>query len=42
MGAVLQFGVTNIAAQHPEIFKSVGQFLMNLIIHKNEKNKEEL
>jgi len=38
MGAVLQFGVTNIVAQHPEMFKTVGQFLMKLMIHKKEKN----
>ena len=40
IGAVLQFGVTNIMAQHPEVFKTVGQFLMNLMIHKNERNKD--
>ena len=40
LGSVLQFGVTNIVAQHPEIFKSVGQFLMEQIFHKNvEKTK---
>jgi hypothetical protein len=35
LGSVLQFGVTNIVAQHPEMFKSVGQFLMDQIFHKN-------
>lgn len=37
MGSVLQFGVTNIVAQHPEIFKSVGQFIMEQIFHRKEK-----
>ncbi len=37
MGSVLQFGVTNIVAQHPEIFKSFGQFIMEQIFHRKEK-----
>lgn len=41
MGAILQFGVTNIVAQHPEMFKTVGQFIMKLIIHKDEKNNDQ-
>ena len=41
LGSVLQFGVTNIVAQHPEIFKSVGQFLMNQIFHKKIENTPE-
>ena len=41
LGTILQFGVTNIVAQHPEIFKSVGQFLKeNLFRSKNNKNNE--
>ena len=38
MGAVLQFGVTNIMAQHPEVFKTVGQFLMKLIVRKDKND----
>jgi len=41
LGSVLQFGVTNIVAQHPEVFKSVGQFIMEQIFHKNESNIEK-
>lgn len=37
MGSILQFSVTNIVAQHPEIFKSVGQFIMEQIFHRKEK-----
>lgn len=37
MGSILQFGVTNIVAQHPEMFKSVGKFLMEQIFRKNEE-----
>ncbi|MBV5281853.1 MAG: hypothetical protein JZU53_05385 [Paludibacter sp.] len=38
LGSVVQFGVTNIVAQHPEMFKSVGNFLMDLIFHKKKEN----
>lgn len=41
LGSVVQFGVTNIVAQHPEIFKSVGSFLMDLIFHKKKENTVE-
>lgn len=40
LGSVVQFGVTNIVAQHPEMFKSVGQFLLELIFHKKNETKE--
>lgn len=42
LGSVLQFGVTNIVSQHPEVFKSVGQFLMEQIFHKKDNNTEKL
>jgi hypothetical protein len=38
IGSVVQFGVTNIVAQHPEMFKSVGNFLMELIFHKKKED----
>jgi len=38
MGSVVQFGVTNTVAQHPEMFKSVGNFLMELIFQKKKEN----
>jgi len=37
IGAILQFGVTNIVAQHPEMIKTAGQYILNLIMHKTEK-----
>ena len=40
LGNALQFGVTNIVAQHPEVFKSVGQFMMKQIFHKKDTNTE--
>jgi len=39
LGAALQFGVTNIVAQHPDILKSVGNFIIDKFIHK--KNKDQ-
>jgi len=42
LGTVLQFGITNIIAQHPEIFKTVGQFLMDKVLNKKETNTEKL
>ena len=39
-GAILQFGVTNVVAQHPEMFKTVGQFIMKLMIHKDENKND--
>ncbi len=41
LGSVLQFGVTNILAQHPEIFKSVGHYLMDKIFHKKIETTPE-
>jgi len=42
LGTVLQFGITNIIAQHPEIFKTVGQFLMDKMLNKKEAKTEKL
>jgi hypothetical protein len=36
IGALLQFGVTNMAVQRPDVFKSVGQFILQHIFHKKE------
>ena len=35
LGAVLQFGVTNVVSQHPEGIKSVGQSVFQFIFGKN-------
>ena len=37
MGIVLQFGVTNLVAQHPEVLKNFGQMIIEKIFHKNEQ-----
>ena len=37
IGTVLQFTVTNLVAQHPEIFKTMGQFIMGQIFNRKEK-----
>ena len=37
IGSVLQFGVTNIIAQHPDTIKSVGQFVIERVFRKKEK-----
>jgi len=36
MGSFLQFGVTNLVAQHPETVKTIGQFIIEKIFHKKE------
>jgi len=41
MGSVLQFGVTNFVAQHPDILKTIGNFVMNKFQHKYESQYEE-
>ena len=37
MGSLLQFGVTNLVAQHPEQLKNLGQLIIEKIFHKNEQ-----
>jgi hypothetical protein len=40
IGSVLQFGVTNVVAQHPEDIKSFGQFIIqHLFTKKGTKSK---
>jgi hypothetical protein len=38
LGSILQFGVTNIVAQHPDVIKSIGQFIFQHIFRKKEIN----
>jgi hypothetical protein len=40
LGSVLQFGVTNVVAQHPEAIKSIGQFILQHFFNKKEMNSE--
>lgn len=37
-GAVLQFGVTNLVAQHPDNIKAFGKFIFQNIFRKTETN----
>jgi hypothetical protein len=38
LGSVLQFGVTNVVAQHPDAVKSFGKFILQHLAHKKETN----
>lgn len=43
LGSVLQFGVTNLVAQHPDAIKSIGKFIYQRIIRrKDHKPKTEV
>jgi hypothetical protein len=39
-GSILQFGVTNVVAQHPDVIKSIGQVLIRHIFRKKEMNSK--
>jgi hypothetical protein len=39
LGSLLEFGVTNVVAKHPEAIKSISQFIFNLF-RKKETNSE--
>jgi len=41
MGSVLQFSITNLVAQHPDILKVAGNFLINKIFQKKEDTRTE-
>lgn len=36
-GSVLQFGVTNLVAKHPDAIKSIGQFMYQHVIHRKDR-----
>ena len=36
MGSALQFGVTNLVAQHPDVLKNIGQSIIEKIFHKTK------
>jgi hypothetical protein len=40
-GSILQFGVANLVAQHPDAIKSFGQFIFQHIFRKKEMNSEK-
>jgi hypothetical protein len=37
-GSLLQFGITNFIAKHPDAIKSFGHFIIEQILRKKEKN----
>jgi hypothetical protein len=37
-GFMTQLGVTNSVAQHPEVIKSIGQFIYQYFLRKKRKN----
>ncbi len=37
MGNVLQFGVANIVSRHPDMIKTYGQYLIQHVFHRKEK-----
>jgi len=41
IGSALQFGVTNFVAQHPDILKTIGNFIVDKFIHK-KNGKQDL
>jgi hypothetical protein len=41
LGSLLQFGVTNVVAQNSGLIKSLGQFIFQRLISKNEEISEE-
>ena len=41
-GSILQFGVTNVVAQHSDPIKSFGQFIYQHFLRKKEANSEKL
>jgi len=40
-GTVLMFGITNAVARHPEVVKSVGKGLLNMITGKPDAERKE-
>jgi hypothetical protein len=42
LGSILQFGVTNVVAQHPETIKSLGDVIMQFILPRKGVKSEKL
>jgi hypothetical protein len=38
LGSALQFGITNLVVQHPDLIKLFGQFIMQHLFRKKEMN----
>jgi hypothetical protein len=41
LGSILQFGVTNVVAQHSETIKSIGQAIFQHFLNKKEMNSQK-
>jgi hypothetical protein len=41
LGTILQFGVTNVVAQHPAVVKSLGELIMQFLIRRKRTNSKE-
>jgi hypothetical protein len=42
LGSILQFGVTNVVAQHPAAVKSIGEVIMQFLIRRKRTNSQKL
>jgi hypothetical protein len=42
MGTVLQFGVTNLVAEHPDAITSIGRFIFKKVFRKKESKHEAI
>jgi hypothetical protein len=41
IGSVLQFGVTNLVSQNPDALKTMGNFIIQQLFHRNEDKTEK-
>jgi hypothetical protein len=41
-GLILQFGITNVVAQHPDRIKSIAGFIFKHIMHRKELNHKNI
>jgi hypothetical protein len=42
LGSIMQFGVSNVVAQHPDTIKSYGQMILQYFLRRREKKSNEL
>ena len=41
LGSVLQFGITTVVSQHPDVIKSLGKLILQYFLRKRETNSGE-
>jgi hypothetical protein len=41
LGTILQFGVTNVVAQHPAAVKSIGEVIMQFLLRRKKTNSQK-